>query len=917
MDQQSINRRINNIIKLRKELRNIIDQETRLIEKEKKELGLDNVEGTKPKGIITKKDIDYKCKEVEVKPMTKEDKDKYIKEKNEKTDKSFFENIKNRLDSIPESNGSRYYAKLNVNIGIIADEFLYNSFKDIANFIYITPKNYKENVNKIDFLFIASTWNGLNKEWCGVATSNSKVRNILFEVIKAYKDKGIKSVFYSKEDPINYDVYIDIAKKCDYIFTTERDVVDNYKTDCKNENVDVMSFGINPVYHNPIGIKINKKIDDVLFSGSWYEKYPDRNKETQMIFDGVLEGQSNLKIIDRNFALDNERYFFPKKYLSSISPAIDHNNLQKVHKLYNWAINLNTIKYSTTMFANRIYELQALGNIILSNYSIGVNNMFPNVFLINHKEEVKDILNGFTEEEIYRHQVNGIRRVMSSETSYNRIEKLCEIVGVKNSKVERKVAVIVDEITPNIKNMFETQTYKNKKLITKDKFTDKVMKEYDIIAFFNKKYKYGMYYLESMVNAFKYTDCNYVTKDSYYDRDKRIEGNDHNYINKIKDKYKTIFWSKSYTREFLLSIDGEINLENGYSTDPFDLNVNSNYVIKKDKNDYKLSIIIATYNNGDHLLNKCFNSLRRSSMFKNMEIIIVDDGSTDKYTQDVVKYINDLYSNVKIYCYNDGGSGSASRPRNKGFDMSSTKYITYLDPDNEACLDGYTTLYKELDNSDLDLVIGGMVKQDTSFMNFNFHNVMLTYNKKKDILIGDKKKFISDSKFYVMSIQALLFKRELIENNNLKMIEGVFGEDTIFFQELVLCANKVKAIDKYIHIYYAAVEGSSVNAISKKFYDRYLVLEKLRIEKYNQYGLMDEYLKTRFDFYVTKWYFDKLKKVDRSEAVESIKILEQILSMYAEFTKFDNEEINEFYTLCKNKEYNKIVIDYIDKYALN
>ena len=47
------------------------------------------------------------------------------------------------------------------------------------------------------------------------------------------------------------------------------------------------------------------------------------------------------------------------------------------------------------MFANRVYELQALGNIMLSNYSVGVNNKFPNVFLIHDKREIKDILNAF------------------------------------------------------------------------------------------------------------------------------------------------------------------------------------------------------------------------------------------------------------------------------------------------------------------------------------------------------------------------------------------------------------------------------------------------------------------------------------------------------------------------------------------
>ena len=54
---------------------------------------------------------------------------------------------------------------------------------------------------------------------------------------------------------------------------------------------------------------------------------------------------------------------------------------------------------------------------------------------------------------------------------------------------------------------------------------------------------------------------------------------------------------------------------------------------KKSGKSYQLSVIVPTYNNGEHLRYKCFQSLSRSSIFEDMEIIIVDDGSTDDYTR--------------------------------------------------------------------------------------------------------------------------------------------------------------------------------------------------------------------------------------------------------------------------------------------
>src|SRR5690625_1179217 len=49
-------------------------------------------------------------------------------------DLDYFQKIKPLLNQIPVSNGSSYYKKIDVNIGIIADEFLFNSFKDVAHF---------------------------------------------------------------------------------------------------------------------------------------------------------------------------------------------------------------------------------------------------------------------------------------------------------------------------------------------------------------------------------------------------------------------------------------------------------------------------------------------------------------------------------------------------------------------------------------------------------------------------------------------------------------------------------------------------------------------------------------------------------------------------------------------------------------
>lgn len=892
MDQKSINQRLKTLNQLIEKLEKSIEEET---------TALSNI--SLPSKKSSKSTNKSKPK------MTEEEKQKkleYLALRDKTADVDFISKVQPLIDQIPDSNGSKFYKKYDVNIGIIADEFLYNSFDGVANFHYITRDNYKKYTKKLDIFLLVTAWKGLDMSWKGLGNPNiRKHRRDMFEIIKHYKANGIKTVFYSKEDPVNYDIFIELAQKCDYVFTTAEEVVENYKKDCKNDNVNVLNFGINPTYHNPIGIKKFKKRDEVIFSGSWYVKYPHRIEDTQRIFDGVIDNGTDLKIIDRNYQLKLERHFFPEKYLKYVSPAVDHNTLQKLHKLFDWAINLNSVQKSNTMFANRIYELQALGNILLSNYSLGVNNKFPNVFIVNNRSEVKDILNGFSDEEKYRHQVYGIRRVMSRETTYSRIQELLEITNTPFESQDRSIAVVVKSITKPIQKMFNKQTYPNKELILEKNLDEAKKAQYDMITFFDSKKEYGEFYLEDMINGFKYTNSDYITKDAYYDGNKLIKGKEHDYVDVINDKYRTVFWSDSFTCNEFLNMDKPYKKENGYSIDHFEFN-NQLIVIKEKANDFKLSVIIPTYNNGEHLLNKCFNSLKRSSIFESMEIIIVDDGSTDKYTHSIVQSLAGKYTNIKTFFFNDGGSGSASRPRNKGIEIATAPYVTYLDPDNEAINDGYAALLKEIEQGDYDFVVGNMLKITDKVLNFDYYRTMMQFNGSEVIHKRNIKQYLINTKFKAMSIQALVMKKELVTKNELKMVEGAIGQDTLFFQELLMNSKKVKAINLDIHIYYAAVSGSVTNVISKDFFDKYLKLEKDRIAFLKKNDLLDAYMNDKFYVYFKNWYLKKLTRIKKEDLKDSIESLYIIYSLYKDYIKEMDEDLLRFDELYQNKEFDKM-----------
>ena len=824
--------------------------------------------------------------------------------------KEFLKRVLPLAEKLPKSNGSRFYPLDSMRIGIICDEFFFHSFEGMANITYINKSNFVEYDDKLDLFLIVTTWKGLDMSWKGLGNASLKrKRKDLYEIIDYYKDNGIASVFFSKEDPVNYEVFIDIAKHCDYVFTTAQEKVAAYRKDCKNENVFVWSFGVNPLYHNPVGIKKFPKENGVLFAGSWYYKYPERQADTRMVFDGIISSNKDLQIIDRNFDLHLSQYLFPQEYTEYTSPTVNHQELQHIHKLFNWSLNFNSVKYSPTMFANRIYELQALGNIILSNYSTAINNKCPNIPIITSSADVRDLLNKITPAEIYEQQLQGIRRVMTNETAHHRLMELYDALGIPAKVLERSIVVLVKKKTARIEEMFARQSYPFKELMLESELTEEKKLLYDMVAFYNEENDYGVFYLEDMINGFKYTDSDYITKDAYYDGNHELlPGVEFDYVKEFKDKFKTVFWAEAYTAREMLDFDRSSELPNGFSVDCKQVNeICERYEATLEP---LLSVIVPVYNNGDFLLNKCFASLKRSSMFAEMEILLVDDGSSDGHTLRIINELDEAYSNVRTYFFPAGGSGSASRPRNMGTRLATAEYVTYLDPDNEAVNDGLAKLFQAVVNGGFDVAIGNMQRFSDEFVHFSYYDVIQMFNDQSDEVHGKVqiRRFLERSNLRSMSIQALVVKKSVVADNQIKMVEGAIGQDTVFFLELLLNVDSVKVIDEDIHIYYAAVDGSSVNKVGKSFFAKYLILERYRICAYEKYDVLGLYLRGRFEYYFENWYLRKLPLVSEAEVLDAVRVLVEIFELYSGLkSDFESKGLRKFAKLVRRGDLRGVV----------
>lgn len=803
----------------------------------------------------------------------------YLKFQDYKREKALLK-FNKAINSIGKTNGSRYYKKKNLNVGIIADEFLYNSFKDVVNLEYISLNDYK--IKRYDFVIIASTWRGIDNSWEGCAHPSNKKRDYMIDIIQEFNQINVPTIFYSKEDPVNYTFFKSLALHCKYIFTSALEVVDQYKEYTGNDNVDVLQFGINPFIHNPVNSRSEyseKFKDEIIFAGSWLSKYPVRMNETKKLFDAIKRENAPFTIIDRNLRLEDPRYQFPSEYIENLAPPMAHNKLMNLHKIIRWSINMNSVKYSQTMFANRVYELQAFGNILLSNYNTGINNLFPNVRITNTGEDFRVIYNT-SETDIKELQAKGIRNVFKEHTTFHRINQIATTIGLPVQQEKNKILVVLESKNDeNIMN-FNRQIYKNKTAIYKNEMHKINLEDFDFITFFTKDYLYEEYYLEDMITAFKYADVDFVTKNN------EIES--HTFTTQLKDIYITMLDISKYD-----SVNNLDSLKNGYNLDDVEIiekkKLKKKEYINKEK---ELSVIVPIHNNGTYLEEKCFASLKRSSSFDKMEIIFINDGSTDSITLKIIERLRRRHPDI-VYLENEKGSGSASKPRNQGVRIATTEYITYLDPDNEAIGDGYHALLESIKNTKVDMVVGNIVKEDSTKRNGGRYTDIIRRNNKGKLYIDDPYDFLVRAEMRVQSIQALIVKKSVIIDNNIMMVEGAAGQDTMFYQELVLNAKNIQGITKYIHVYYAAVTGSVTNTTTHKFFEKYYILELERIPYLQKYNLLGVYLKVRFNSYIRQWYLPRLERVPEEFKIKAITKFLEIIKLYEPFNPEYEHDISK------------------------
>lgn len=207
----------------------------------------------------------------------------------------------------------------------------------------------------------------------------------------------------------------------------------------------------------------------------------------------------------------------------------------------------------------------------------------------------------------------------------------------------------------------------------------------------------------------------------------------------------------------------------------------------------KISVIIPLYN-VEQYVSRCLESIINQT-YKNLEILVIDDGSTDNSLQ-VAKSFELKDDRVKVISHLNGG---VSKARNKGLEIATGDFIAFVDSDDYLKLNMYETLIENIGDADL-IVCGYSSKIDSDINESSKKN-------KKTILLGEQcvdylfQMQDADSSVKAVVIWNKLYKKTVFNTLRYNLRYKRAEDEEIIFKILLECSKMVVINDQLYHYY--------------------------------------------------------------------------------------------------------------------
>lgn len=256
-----------------------------------------------------------------------------------------------------------------------------------------------------------------------------------------------------------------------------------------------------------------------------------------------------------------------------------------------------------------------------------------------------------------------------------------------------------------------------------------------------------------------------------------------------------------------------------------------------------VSVIIPVYNVVEYI-DKCLESIINQT-FKNIEIILINDGSTDGSEKKCIEWAKRDKRIIYISKKNEGPGTT----RNLGIKMAKGKYITFIDSDDWYELNAIEEMYYAISFNNADIVY------------FDYYRVFLDETKSNKIRKQEIKNFHTNQvtnvyidKELISSVSVIIcnkiYKKSIFFDNKIK-IENFRGEDLAIFPALFFSAKRIFSVNKPLYNYVFR-KGSTTNNPTK------LLEEKMSLEKYINFCKKDKNVFEKFYIQIKKVFFDAI-----------------------------------------------------------
>lgn len=245
----------------------------------------------------------------------------------------------------------------------------------------------------------------------------------------------------------------------------------------------------------------------------------------------------------------------------------------------------------------------------------------------------------------------------------------------------------------------------------------------------------------------------------------------------------------------------------------------------------KVSIIVPAYN-VENYIQKCLETLVNQTL-QEIEIIVVNDGSTDKTKSRIEKFMLAYPEKIK---YLEKTNEGLSEARNYGLPSAHGKYIGFIDSDDYIEPNMFEEMYKKAEEEQADMVECDFIWE---------------YPNKQKIDIGKIYRNKKEAFLYARVVAwNKLIKRETLENAKILFPKGLRYEDTEFFYKLLPSLKKISFVKKPL-VHYIQRSNSIANTQNKRVKEIFEIWNNI-LKFYKEKNLFEEY-KNEIEYTYTRF----------------------------------------------------------------